>query len=109
MGVDLCGREATVSEQRLDEARIRAVLQHVGRTGMTEQVTGALRVYTGLLDVVLHRAAQVIVGKRVAVRGQEQESFIADGHELRAHVVDVLLHPHTGPLTEWNDSVFSAL
>jgi len=51
LGVDRGRVEIVVAEDRLDEADVGTVLQHVGRHRVAEQVTGAGHFEAGALDV----------------------------------------------------------
>ena len=43
-----------MTQERLDEARVGAVLQHVRRAGVTEQMTGAGLLDAGEVHVTAH-------------------------------------------------------
>ena len=65
-----------MTEHRLDEADVGTVIEHQGRHGVAEDVTGTGLVDAGGLDVFLHQVGQAIVVERLAVLVQEQIAVI---------------------------------
>ena len=58
--IDLRGREVRVPEQRLDEANVRAVLQHVRGTRVAEGMARARNGDSREAEVSLHEIAQPV-------------------------------------------------
>lgn len=56
MGIDLRGREITVTQHHLDKAQTRPIIQHVRGHSMAEQVTHAGFIDLGMVQIPLHQA-----------------------------------------------------
>ena len=64
-----------MSEQGLDDANIGAALEHVGGTGMTEQVTGAGTVDARFLQEALDPCREGAPAKAFTLIAEEQRGF----------------------------------
>lgn len=74
--VDLRRRQFRVSEHRLDEADVAAVLQHQRRHRVAEQVAGAVLAKVRLINVAAHSIRQPGQIERLAGARQEQRLIV---------------------------------
>lgn len=74
--VDLRRRQIAVTEHRLDETDVGAVIEHQGRHSVTEDVACTRFVDASRLDVFLCEVRQTITVKGLAVLVQEQVTRI---------------------------------
>ena len=106
--VDLRGGERLVTQERLDEPGVGAVLQHVGRAGVAQQVSRARLLDPRERHVPAHPLGDVLRRHRQSVVGQEQRFTVAD-RELRPGFLQVLLDPRRRALPDRDHAIFPAL
>jgi hypothetical protein len=112
--VDLRRAQVGVSEQRLDEAHIGAVLQHVRGAGVTEQVAGTVQ-RTGHLhprqlravDRLLDDPRELLAGQSQSLPGEEQRVRFAV--LIGAHLVAIPGKPRQSPVADRHHAVLPAL
>lgn len=110
VGIDLCGGETAVSEQRLDGVDVGAVIEHLGGKSVSENVWRVLleRRYlaharTNNLVYLIHGDTDPFVAEEERLSGRigESELLVAQGL--------IGLHPLRQLVSKGNDTLFAAL
>ena len=106
MGVNLGGFEFGVPEHLLDEADVRAVLQHERRAGVAEQMASAALAQVGRLHVPAHQLGQPVRGEGFAQAGEEQGRVLDRPDQAGTHVFLIAFHPLDRPLPDRDQGEF---
>lgn len=96
-----------MSEDRLDESYVGAVLEHVRGTGVPEDVTRTGK--PGLGNIRAQAITQPVSPKGLAIIRQEQLSTIEAGRQLRSDIAQVMVDPRPRRCTERNQAIPPAL
>ncbi len=91
MGVNLGGRDIRVTQHFLKRPQVRAVLQQMGRKGMTQRMGRDFLVNARLLLIVLDNLPESLPAHALAVHIDKQGGLPAVGNQLRAGFAEVIL------------------
>ena len=95
-------------QHRLDEARVRAVVEHVGRHRVPEQVGTTSLLDAGMAQQCLDPVGEEPVRQGLAVGGDEERVVIGD-QQLWARFDQVFLHPGAGAFANRDQAILVAL
>ncbi len=99
--------QADVAEHLLDEADVRAALQHQRRHRVAEEMGRAGLPDLRLADIPVHHAADVSERKALPGVGEEDGVIVRLGDEFWTGLLDVLQHPCRGPFADGNHAVLA--
>ena len=105
MGVDLSCRKIRVAQKRLNETDVSAVLEHVRRTSVAHQVTGARCREARVHHMALHEITHAVFREGLAVVGEEEGVGTHVARKARPHVHSIAMQPRDRSGDQWHDSV----
>lgn len=93
LGVNLSRLQLGVAEQFLNDPHIGPVLQHVGGTGMAQEVAAACAPGMSLMNDLLDQTAQRAGAEPVSIAGQKQGLLLRLEAEKGPNLFQVTLQP----------------
>src|SRR5690349_13283770 len=94
-----------MTKHLLNEADVRAILEHQCGHGVTKEMTRTFLPDARLLDVVVHHRREEVPRDRLAAMCEKDVSRVRLAREPRPHVNNVLLHPRDRALADRHDAI----
>ena len=109
VGINLRGVEPGMPKQLLNEPDVRAVLQHVRRARVPEQVATALVADARRIDRAADPVADVLIAEPLAVARQELGPLLGANFQPGPRLFQVAAQPMKRMFAQRHDTVFLAL